>query len=842
MYKAKSLLLFNRTSFVCYPSKFTPIQENLILYSRTCEDCYRRNWCRFLFLDGLSNMKMETPGLLPTLSNRKLLFAGIFLTSLSGLVMEIAITRIFSAAIWYHFAFVAVSVALLGLGSSGLFVQHRIKIIKEDWPVDMTVAATIGITLFVPIALFTMHALASHVIYLPLFMFLFTIPFFFIGIVISTAFNSFAAIAGRLYAADLIGASFGALAVIILLSTLGGENTALTVGLVSAVAAIIFSFTSKSKKKIIISMAFVGFAASLLLINGITQIFSIQTDPHAKKDLPIYLKEHPGAHIVKTEWNSFSRIDVVEGGQGNGDIAAKIFIDGGAGTNIISWDGDPGSRIDLSEWMQYLPFRMIDNPKVLVIGSGGGRDVVAALVSGSKDVTSVEINPIIYDTVESYGDKAGNVYHHQYVRSYIDEGRSFVTRSNEKYDIVYIPFVDTWASVSSGGLSVSENFLYTTEGFQQYYDHLTDRGKIVVVRWLLDSPRFVSTFTELLEKNGVPQNEAYKHIVIVTVNSAQRDPSVTMAILSKAPFTDNEIQFLSSKFAHKGYTTILMPGQRPAIKPYEELLSGNISLQQYYDLFWTKVYPVTDDNPFFLSFEKPLPIILKSLIFASIIIVASFLLIPLIWLKQNGKRRLDEIALSRIIPYFAALGLGFMLIELSLMQKLILLLGNPTTTLAILLFTLLVSSGGGSLVSSRIIRDNTRNLVFVIAGISLIGLLYAAFLQPMIYMTIAESLNTKVLMAIGFLAPIGFLMGMPMPTGLRLVKIHSPRFIPWMWAINGAFSVLGSVLTVTISILQGAWYALILGILAYIVALGISFSWKKKSISELRQDNISITK
>ncbi|TLX81957.1 MAG: hypothetical protein E6K98_06540 [Thaumarchaeota archaeon] len=176
------------------------------------------------------------------------------------------------------------------------------------------------------------------------------------------------------------------------------------------------------------------------------------------------------------------------------------------------------------------------------------------------------------------------------------------------------------------------------------------------------------------------------------------------------------------------------------------------------------------------------------------------------------------------------------------MQKLILLLGNPTTTLAILLFTLLVSSGGGSLVSSRIIRDNTRNLVFVIAGISLIGLLYAAFLQPMIYMAIAEPLYTKALMAIGFLAPIGFLMGMPMPTGLRLVKIHSPRYIPWMWAINGAFSVLGSVLTVTISILQGAWYALILGILAYIVALGISFSWKKKSISELRQDNISITK
>src|SRR5438445_8186235 len=334
------------------------------------------------------------------------------------------------------------------------------------------------------------------------------------------------------------------------------------------------------------SLAFVGFAASLLFINYSTQIFAIQTDPYVQKELPIYLREHPDSKIVKTQWNSFSIIDVVEGGEGVGDIAAKIFIDGGAGTYIISRDGDPGSKIDLSELMQYLPFWMIDDPKVLVIGSGGGRDVVAALVSGSKDVTSVEINPIIYHTVESYGDKAGNVYHHPYVRSYIDEGRSFVTRSTEKYDIVYIPFVDTWASVSSGGLSVSENFLYTTEGFQQYYDHLTDRGKIVVVRWLLDSPRFVSTFTQLLEKNGVPQNEAYKHIIIVTANSYEKDPSVTMVIFSKAPFTGDEIKFLSDSFAQKGYKPILIPDQT-AIEPYPALLNGKIKLEQFYNLYPT---------------------------------------------------------------------------------------------------------------------------------------------------------------------------------------------------------------------------------------------------------------
>jgi len=775
---------------------------------------------------------MTIEGLSPISINRRLLFSGIFLTSLSGLVLEIAITRIFSAAIWYHFAFVAVSVALLGLGASGLFVQFRTKRIKGNWAGDMTVFSGIGITIFTPIALFTMHILSSHITYLPLFMFLFAVPFFFVGIIISTAFNAFAAISGRLYSADLIGASLGAIIVVLLLTTLGGEETTLSVGLISAIAATIFSVISKAKKKTIMSLAFVGFAASLLFINYSTQIFAIQTDPYAQKDLPIYLREHPGSKIVKTQWNSFSRIDVVEGGSGDGGLVAKIFIDGGAGTNIMSWDGGLQSRQDLSGWMQYLPFKMMENPKVLVIGSGGGRDVVAALVSGSKDVTSVEINPIIYHTVESYGDKAGNVYHHQYVKSYVDEGRSFVTRSTEKYDIIYIPFVDTWASVSSGGLSVSENFLYTMEGFQQYYDHLTDKGKIVAVRWLIDSPRFVSTFTQLLEKNGIPQTEVSQHLIIVTTNSYEKDPSVTMVIFSKVPFTADEIKFFSDSFAQKGYKLILVPGQT-AIEPYSALLSDKISLEQFYDLFPTKVYPVTDNNPFFLSFEKPLPIILEELLYSSLVIVGMFLVVPLAWLRKSKPEK-SGLRLVSIVPYFASLGMGFILIELSLMQKLILLLGNPTTTLAILLFTLLMSSGAGSLFSSRIMKNNSKNLVFVISGIAVLGIFYAISLAPMIYSVIAQPLELKAVIAVGLLAPIGFLMGMPMPTGMRLVKSHSPVYVPWMWAINGAFSALGAVLSVTIAILVGASWALMLGIIIYFIALGISFSWKKKPISELQ--------
>ncbi len=773
---------------------------------------------------------------IPVLVNRRLLFAGIFLIALSGLVLEVSITRIFSAAIWYHFAFVAVSVALVGLGASGLVVQHRVKKLKGKWAENLTIYSAWGIAIFIPITLFVMHALASQVIYLPLFMILFSVPFFLVGIIISAAFNAFASVAGRLYAADLIGASVGALLVVLFLVLTGGEGATLIVGLIAAIGGTIFSRIAKNTKKTVVSLMFVAFALSLIFLNHATQIFAIPTDPTAQKDLPIYLREHPGSKIVKTEWNSFSRIDVVEGGAGGEGLVAKVFIDGGAGTNIISWDGKTESRQELSTWMQYLPFKMMQDPKVLVIGSGGGRDVVASLVSGSKDVTSVEINPIIYETVKSYGDRAGNVYSHEYVRSYVDEGRSFITRSSEKYDIIYVPFVDTWASVSSGGLSVSENFLYTLQGFQQYYDHLTDTGKIVTVRWLIDAPRFISTYAKLLEQNGIPQDQLDRHLIMVTSDSYTQDPSVTMVIFSKSPFTDEEIRFFSQSFSQYGYKPILVPGQIMR-EPYSALLNGQINLDQFYNMFETKVYPVTDDNPYFLSFEKPLPGVVEVLLYASVGIVAIFLLVPFAWMKRRREEEVgtkkSEIGIATMIPYFAALGMGFILIELALLQKLILLMGNPTMTFALLLFTLLISSGAGSLLSARIAKNNMKNLVFILGGIAGLGILYFLFLPPLIYSTIAEPIEAKAAVSIAILAPIGFLMGMPLPTGMRLLKVHRPDYIPWMWAVNGAFSVLGAVLAIALGIMYGSSLAMILGILIYLVALGISFASKKKTITQV---------
>jgi hypothetical protein len=482
--------------------------------------------------------------------------------------------------------------------------------------------------------------------------------------------------------------------------------------------------------------------------------------------------------------------------------------------------------------MHYSPYKAMQNPKVLVIGSGGGRDVVAALVSGSKDVTSVEINPLIYNIVRSYGAQAGNVYEHAFVRSYVEEGRSFITRSLEKYDVIYIPFVDTWASVSTGGLGVSENFLYTTEAFQEYYEHLTDTGKIVTVRWLIDTPRFVSTYIKLMEDNGIPREQVSKHLIIVTAESFDSDPSGTMVVFSKSPFTEEEVDYYSTFFLRHGYKPILIPGQIGR-EPYSEVLSGKITLQEFHEKFPTKADFVVDDSPYFLSYEKPMPAIVQYLLQGSVIIAAIFVAMPLTWLWRSSfshERKTPQIGIASIVPYFASLGLGFILVELALLQKLTLMLGNPTTTFAILLFTLLLSGGFGSNLSSKILRNGVKRLPFLIAGLVALGSIYALVMPSVVSAVIPQPFETKVAISVLILAPIGLLMGMPLPTGIRILKSHGSDYIPWMWAINGAFSVLGAVLAVAIGITQGASYALLVGILVYLIPLGVSLNWRTRSL------------
>ncbi|MER3447610.1 MAG: hypothetical protein C4291_12600 [Candidatus Dadabacteria bacterium] len=451
-----------------------------------------------------------------------LLLLGIFLISASGLMLEVTLTRIFSATIWYHYAFIAISVALFGWGLGG-FSLHILKernIIKST-PGFLALASLL-FSLSIPIFLWIIIQLPATPNFLSLYFITSVIPFLLAGITLVQAFDIFREITGKLYFADLIGATFGAWGITLILGLLGGESTVLFVAILPALATILFSTHRPDfwKTKIFsLGLTSILAVALLIICNSEFHILTIKNAP--AKGLYQHMHSDPNLHIVFTKWNSYSRIDGVEG------VApphiARIYIDSDAWTNVVKWDGRIESIEKAKEWFRYIPFRLEKKPKALIIGPGGGVDVLLSLIAGSTHVTAVELNPLIVDFVRHYGEKAGNIYNNPNVHLIIDEGRNFISRSNEKYDIISLSFVDSWASVSSGGLALSENYLYTTEAFHEYFDHLTNNGMFVVIRWQVDIPRLVSNSISMMEGHGIPPDEAGNNIAILLADVPKKE-------------------------------------------------------------------------------------------------------------------------------------------------------------------------------------------------------------------------------------------------------------------------------------------------------------------------------
>ncbi len=315
------------------------------------------------------------------------------------------------------------------------------------------------------------------------------VPFFLAGMALSMIFSERREIAPTLYFADLVGASLGALAVTFFLSGFGGETTLL----IAAVAPFGAAACLSSRFRGAAAIAAVVMAA-VALSNGRLGFFRVT--PGELKAMQRHMQETAGTHVTQTGWNSYSRIDAVEGFPAPN--LARLYIDSDAWTNAHQWDGRIDGIRHMRDWYRALPFRFKQGGETLVIGPGGGSDVIVALGSGSRKVTAVELNPLMLEFVRHYGERAGNLYNRPEVEVIQSEGRNFISRTDRKFDVIFLGFVDTWASVASGGLSLSENYLYTTQALQAYYDHLTDDGVIAIMRWGIDIPRLVSNSVSML--------------------------------------------------------------------------------------------------------------------------------------------------------------------------------------------------------------------------------------------------------------------------------------------------------------------------------------------------------
>ncbi len=754
-----------------------------------------------------------------------IILVGIFFVSFSGLMLEVTITRIFSTTIWYHYAFVAISVALFGWGLGGVFLHFVGKRLRLKGA-DSSPALVLIFSLSIPLYVYGILQFPMSPSYINFYYVASTVPFFLGGLFMALLFNDFAHLANKLYLADLVGASFACLSVEPLLSFLGAESTALMLGVTASIAGVLVSLASRKRKLILICLIGLAINSSIFLTNASHPFIAAHAT--TSKSLGYWLASNPGLDLVLTRWNSFSRIDVVEGTLAEPEIAA-IFIDADAGTPVIKWNGIIEDAHYLRSTMDFLPYYLVNKSKTLIIGSGGGKDVLISLVGGSSEIVAVELNPIIVQVVRDYGDEAGNVYNREKVEVIVDEGRSFISRSKEKYDIIVLKLVDSWAAIAAGGYALSENYLYTLEAFEKYFDHLTDNGILVMVRWYDEVPRLVSTAVRTLQLRGKSVQEAGRHIAIVYGQEHEPGKFLSLFMLKKSPFSTEQAEEIKNR------TLALSPGHYlcyiphfHAFDPYSQLFDGTISLDQFYAYYPERIEPVADDNPFYFCTERPIPETLSNLIMLTSLLAIIVIAVPFVFKRQRTSEH-SKNALS-FVTYFSVLGLAYMLIEIALIQRFILFLGYPTRALSVILFSMLLSSGIGSFVSGWVNKKRPlKNILFACAFIIVIVAIYVTYLPSLFAILFPEGISVRTVFSVILLFPLGFFMGIPFPTGIGILTDSSDQSIPWMWGVNGAMSVLGSVLATALGIMWGFTYAMVLGALAYLIALLCAWYWRIKS-------------
>jgi predicted membrane-bound spermidine synthase len=685
---------------------------------------------------------------------------------------------------------VAISVALLGWGLGGFALhalRHRLPPTRERAGLFTLLYATslpVGLWLIVRLP-FLPDRLAYY--------FLISLgPFLLAGAALSTVFDLHREKTGTLYFADLLGAGTGALLVTWLLAWLGGEGTVLACALFPLGAAVCFSPRLAIRASSLAALMLLGIAT-----HESTGFFKIKSAP--TKGMYRHMAEHPGTRVAMTGWNAYSRIDAVTGFPH--PYLARLYIDSDAWTSLLRWDGRLESAAFSRNWFRALPFRLApERPQTLVIGPGGGSDVLVALGAGSAKVTAVELNPLMLRFVRHFGAEGGNLYDHPQVEAVLSEGRTLVRRTDRRFDVILLGFVDSWAAVASGGLSLSENHLYTVEAFHDYCERLTSDGMLVILRWDVDIPRLVSNAVALLGA----EEAGRRLLVLLERRGTEEEPPQMIFILRRRPFTEAET---AAAMAFSQARPVIVPG-RHVEAPYADLLAGRKTMAEYVAEADSRVDPVTDDRPFFFARQKPwgLP---GSMSLAFLTILLPLSLLCLAFVAKGRPDGASPRAYRASVVYFAGLGLGFIAVELSLLQHLTLLLGHPIFTLSVLLFTLLLAGGLGSS------RSGGVRPPVVCAWVAGLGAVYALGLPRVIPALLPLALPARLAVAVLLIAPLGFAMGMPFPRGLVLAAKTGLPAPPFYWGLNGILSVAGSLATMVVAVTSGFTAAMLGGCLCY---------------------------
>jgi spermidine synthase len=778
------------------------------------------------------------------------LLTGLALTSFAALLLELALTRLFSVVLFYHFAFLAISIALLGLGAGGVLaylLKDRIsKYSTRRLASRLCMANALVIVVVLEVVLHarvSLNVSSGNFLRLTAIYLAAAVPFFLTGLLFSVVFARETHRIPRLYGADLCGGALACLAVVPLLNWLGGPNAILVAGVAVGLAAMIWANDRLERRNAgLVALAL----AALIAANYSGRLIDI-----------VYAKGmfRDPAWVEFARWNALSRVEVDRQGQ-----AKAIVIDADASTYIMNAEV---SRWHETEWEKDLMSAPPALANVLrphgefaIIGPGGGVDVLRAVANGSPRVTGIEINPIIATTIMRgrYADYAQHLYERPEVHIHVTDGRSYLRATPEQFDVVQMTLVDTWASTAAGAFALSENNLYTVEAFEEYFKHLKPDGMIAITRWEFKHPRealrVVSVAMEALHRLGVA-NPA-RNFIVASLGSLDEDGIPVVVLAKKAPFSSEEEDAVAAHCERYSELDPLYLPTAPGQNPFSELITSN-DPHAYARGYAYNVTPVSDNAPFFfftlkagqilgeqglrhgIDWKVNLGVVVLLLVLAiSAVAVMAFLVLPL--LLKSGARRQSPLPLL----YFIAVGLGYILVEIAFIQRFVLFLGHPTYALTVVIFLLMVSSGTGSLVSRRWLPRADMGWIPLIAILAALAA-YVFVLPGLLAAWVGLPLGLRFVVSGALLIPLGFVMGMPFPTGLRALAARAvaksrtdleatDNAVEWAWAMNAAASVLGSVSAMVIAIQFGLTVTLACGALAYLLALVLMPALRVKAV------------
>ena len=786
------------------------------------------------------------------MTGRKL-YLETFLFSLAVILLEVSYTRVFSYKLVYYFTYLIIGISLLGLGAGGVFVAifgclRRMPAARLI-PLCAVVGGAAVLGGYFMVALIQLNAFqlvarvtspgvrAVEVVKLALICTVVFTPFFAAGLALARIFSTAGDRINRLYFTDLVGAAVGCAICIPLIGTIWPPGCVMAAGLLFTLAGVRLAAT---RSLVVLAPLALGLLAGAAFPSRLP-------DPIPDGVKSMAPKEAGPPQVLFSRWSPVFRVDVLP----TPDPAA-VFLshDGTVGSAMHRFDGgDPAALTNYDTADHSYPFKLLKPaPTVVIIGAAGGNEILAALHFNASHITGVELNPVTYSLLTThFADYTGHLAENPRVTLINAEGRSFMKRRRERFDLIWFVAPDSYAAMNaatSGAFVLSESYLYTTEMIVDSLEHLAEDGLICTQFGEIDyqhkpkrTLRYLSTAREAFRRLGI---EDFDRHVLVGTSPGFHIFTYSTILLKRSPFTESDVaRFLDATTKVTGAEVRHAWTRQDSDDPISRVIAlPGQDLDRWYEQYLFDVRPVSDDSPFFWHFvrfkdalrgpveygvrspeegigERLLLLLLcVAAVFAALFLLAPLLVIRGVWGTIPYKWRAGV--------YFAALGAGFMFLEVSLIQRLTLFLGYPTYSLTVTLFALLISTGFGSLLSEHFVARRDAAMLTLGALLLVLVAFYERGLNPLVDHAIGWPLAWRVTLAVALLAPLGLCLGVFMPLGLRTVAAvtpHAEEFVAWSWAVNGFFSVVSSVLATILSMTVGFNLVMLAAAAVYLIGI-----------------------